>query len=146
VSSSRKYADKNRVNQLYLSTLLVLFASLSQAFDANSTKDLNFHLLEQLESTMAETPLIAKVMPDWTDEMIATQEQQSLAYQQLLGSAIASDALMIKQAMLRHTYWRDINVLRLRALAGEEFAVGRIVLRTEADMLEVIDLLRSQQD
>jgi len=146
VSSSRKYADKNRANQLYLSTLLMLFASLSQAFDANSTKDLNFRLLEQLESTMAETPLIAKVMPDWTDEMIETQEQQSLAYQQLLGSAIASDELMIKQAMLRHTYWRDINVLRLRALAGEEFAVGRIVLRTEADMLEVIDLLRSQQD
>jgi len=146
VSSSRKYADKNRANQLYLSTLLMLFASLSQAFDANSTKDLNFRLLEQLESTMAETPLIAKVMPDWTDEMIETQEQQSLAYQQLLGSAIASDELMIKQAMLRHTYWRDINVLRLRALAGEDFAVGRIVLRTQADMLEVIDLLGSQEE
>jgi len=146
VSSSRKYADKNRVNQLYLSTLLMLFASLSQAFDADSTNDLNFRLLEQLESTMAETPLIAKVMPDWTDEMIETQEQQSLAYQQLLGSAIASDELMIKQAMLRHTYWRDINVLRLRALAGEDFAVGRIVLRTQADMLEVIDLLGSQEE
>jgi len=124
----------------------MLFTSLSLAFDANSTNDLNFRLLEQLESTMAETPLIAKVMPDWTDEMIATQEQQSLSYQQLLGSAITSDELMIKQAMLRHTYWRDINVLRLRALAGEDFAVGRIVFRTEADMLEVIDLLRSQQD
>jgi len=146
VSSSRKYADKNRAYQLYLSTLLMLFTSLSLAFDANSTNDLNFRLLEQLESTMAETPLIAKVMPDWTDEMIATQEQQSLSYQQLLGSAITSDELMIKQAMLRHTYWRDINVLRLRALAGEDFAVGRIVFRTEADMLEVIDLLRSQQD
>ena len=142
----RNYIDTMRVNQLYLSTLLVLFASLSQAFDADSTNDLNFRLLEQLESTMAETPLIAKVMPYWTDEMIATQEQQSLAYQQLLGSAIANDERMIKRAMLRHTYWRDINVLRLRALAGEDFAVGRIVLRTEADMLEVIDLLRSQQD
>jgi len=145
VRSTRKYTYKPRVIQLCMSFFLLLLTSLSQAFDANSANDLNFRLLEQLESTMAETPLIAKVMPDWTEEMIATQEQQSLAYQQLLGSAIATDELMIKQAMLRHTYWRDINVLRLRALAGEDFAVGRIVFRTQADMLEIIDLLRSQE-
>jgi len=139
--------NKSKISILFLLlSFIVLSSSLSQAFEAQSASGLNVRLQEQLQNIVMEVPLIAKVMPGWGDVRSAGQEQQALAYQELLVAAIASAELNVKQSMLRHSYWRDINVLRMRALVGEDFAVERIVLRTEAEMLEVIDLLRLAKD